>query len=215
MADRIQIGLSGIGKRFKRWIFKDVDLTLHSGVRYGVIGHNGVGKSTLLRIISGYTSPTLGHVSYTIDGSALDQQDAALMVGYTAPYVNLIDELTVREMLDFHMHFKTVYEAVSDINTFLSGINLLTHGDVLVGDLSSGLLQRLKVGMMIFSKTPVLLLDEPTSYLDLEGKKWYYDLVDEFIHDRLLVVASNDPEDLVQCEEMIDMVRFVPMKSTR
>jgi ABC-type multidrug transport system ATPase subunit len=137
------------------------------------------------------------------------------MVGYTAPYVNLIDELTVREMLDFHMRFKPVYEAVSDINTFLSRIRLLTHGDVLVGDLSSGLLQRLKVGMMIFSKTPVLLLDEPTSYLDLEGKKWYYDLVDEFIHDRLLVVASNDPEDLVQCEEMIDMLRFVPMKSTR
>jgi ABC-type multidrug transport system ATPase subunit len=212
MVDIVQIGLSGIGKRFNRWVFRDIDLELHSGVRYGVIGHNGVGKSTLLRIISGYMSPTEGRVTYLQDKNLLDPQRAALTVGYVAPYVSLISELTVREMLNFHLRFKPVFEAVSDIDTFLSRIHLQTHADVFVGDLSSGLMQRLKLGIMVLSRTMVLLLDEPTSYLDLAGKQWYYELVDEFATGRLIIVASNDPEDLVACEEMIDMVRYVPVR---
>ncbi len=212
MAELLQIGLSGIGKRFNRWVFREVDLELHSGVRYGVIGHNGVGKSTLLRIISGYMSPTEGQVTYLQNGKLLDPQRAALNVGYVAPYINLISELTVREMLNFHLRFKPVFEVVSDIDTFLHRIHLQTHADVFVGDLSSGLMQRLKLGIMVLSRTMVLLLDEPTSYLDLAGKQWYYELLDEFAPGRLVIVASNDPEDLVACEEMIDMVRYVPAR---
>ena len=66
MADAVEIELAHLGKRYKRWIFRDVDLVLHTSKRYGVIGRNGVGKSTLLRLISGYTSPTTGKVTFTL-----------------------------------------------------------------------------------------------------------------------------------------------------
>jgi ABC-type multidrug transport system ATPase subunit len=208
MADAVEIKLAQLGKRYKRWIFRDIDLVFLPSKRYGVIGRNGVGKSTLLRLISGYTSPTAGKVTYKLSGIQIDAQQSALLIGYSAPYINLIDELTVREMLEFHTSFKEVYPEVINLDKFLEKINLLSHRDFLVGDLSSGLMQRLKVGLTILTKTPVILLDEPSSYLDLPGKKWYNELLNEYSFNRLVIVASNDPEDVSECEEMIDMMQF-------
>jgi ABC-type multidrug transport system ATPase subunit len=214
MADAVEIELAHLGKRYKQWIFRDVDLVLYPSKRYGVIGRNGVGKSTLLRLISGYTSPTVGKVTFTLSGKPIDDQQAALMVGYTAPYINLIDELTVNEILEFHTSFKKVYPDVVNREVLLDKVNLSSHRDFLVGDLSSGLMQRLKLGLTILTMTPVILLDEPTSYLDLSGKKWYYDLLDEYARNRLVVVASNDPEDVLKCDQMIDMMDFAQADKT-
>ena len=110
MADRVQIELSKIGKRYKRWIFRDIDLIFQPAGTYGITGHNGIGKSTLLRVISGYTSPTSGLVKYNhATKGLLDAQTAATSIAFAAPYIDLIDELTVLEMINFHCSFKKVF----------------------------------------------------------------------------------------------------------
>lgn len=209
MVDPVQIELAKIGKRFKHWIFKDVNLVLEPSTQYGVIGRNGIGKSTLLRIISGYTSPSTGVVTYTQIGEKLDILSSASTVSFAAPYIDLIDELTVVEMLQFHRSFRKTFPELEQDENLLEAIELSAHKDVLVGDLSSGLMQRLKVGLMIVSKSSVLLLDEPTSYLDLSGKKWFHQLLGKYQNQRLVVIASNDPEDLVNADHNIDMQQFV------
>lgn len=210
MVDPVQIKLSRIGKRFKHWIFRDIDLLFHPSTFYGIVGHNGIGKSTLLRIISGYTSPTIGEVSYSDDRGKMDMQSAATNLSFAAPYIDLIEELTVREMISFHLSFKKVFSQLTDLEAILHEIELFAYQDTLVGDLSSGLMQRLKVGLMIITETPVLLLDEPTSYLDLKGKSWYHRLIEKYRAGRLVIVASNDPEDLVRVDHFVEMEQFVP-----
>lgn len=215
MADPVQIELTKIGKRFKSWIFRDIDLIFESSVFYGIVGHNGIGKSTLLRIISGYTSPTVGRVIYSSVHGPLDIQSAAGTVSYAAPYIDLIDELTVTEMVLFHQSFRKFFPALRQIEDILRVIELYKHRDTLVGDLSSGLMQRLKVGLMIVTESPVLLLDEPTSYLDLNGKQWYHQLLEKYRPGRLVIVASNDPDDLIRVDRFVNMEEFIPLASIK
>jgi len=205
MGDNVRIEISGVGKKYKRWIFRNVDLSLDPTIRYGVIGRNGIGKSTLLKIISGYTTPSAGRVSFLMNDNEVQEQQAALMVGFAAPYIDVIKELTVTEMVRFHGRFHNRRKGVGSIDEFLQIIQLTTHADVLAGDLSSGLMQRLKVGLVLLSETPIILLDEPTSYLDLSGKRWFYNLLEEFAGGRLVMIASNDPEDLETCQQLIDI----------
>jgi ABC-type multidrug transport system ATPase subunit len=210
MADTLEILLSGIGKRYKRWIFQDVSFQLQASQRHGIVGRNGAGKSTLLRIISGYTSPTSGEVHYRSNGISIDPQVAATKVSYAAPYIDLIEELTVSEHFTFHSNFHDFLPEIEGIDVFLDLVQLSSHRDILVSDLSSGLMQRLKVGLALLCQTPVLLLDEPTSYLDLEGKAWFKNLLDLYTDGRLVLIASNEPEDVSSCDHLIDIQQFVP-----
>ncbi|MCB0689827.1 MAG: ATP-binding cassette domain-containing protein [Saprospiraceae bacterium] len=213
MDDPVQIELRNIGKRFKHWIFRDINLTLTPSRSYGVVGHNGIGKSTLLRIISGYTAPSTGKVIYSVKGHVLDVHTAASKVSFAAPYIDVIEELTVLEMIRFHHSFKKFIVQTKSISDLLGLLELENHGDLMVGDLSSGLMQRLKVGLMIITQTPVLMLDEPTSYLDVKGKKWFHQLLGQFRDGRLVIIASNDPDDLTSVDESIDMLDFIHTKS--
>jgi ABC-type multidrug transport system ATPase subunit len=205
MANSFEIGLSDIGKKYKRWIFRDVNLRLEDSQRHAVIGQNGSGKSTLLKIISGYTSPTQGRVDFLEDGKKLDGLSAPKKVSYAAPYIDLIEELTVIELANFHANFQPLHRDVSKIQDFLTTVQLSSHGDIAVGDLSSGLMQRLKVGLALLSITPVLLLDEPTSYLDLQGKAWFKEMLERYASKRLVIIASNEKEDVASCQHVIDI----------
>ncbi|NND35316.1 MAG: ABC transporter ATP-binding protein [Saprospiraceae bacterium] len=210
MAEKTRISLSNIGKKYKHWVIKNVSIELSSAHHYGITGRNGAGKSTLLRIISGYTSPTLGKLSYFQENDIIDMHSAARMVSYAAPYIDLIEELTVSESYSFHAKFHSMQPLAQSLDGFLDGVQLKTHQDVLVGDLSSGLMQRLKVGLAILTDTPVLLLDEPTSYLDSYGKDWYRDLLNRHSDNRLLAIASNDQFDIYSCTNIIDIHNYVP-----
>ncbi len=207
MADNdLIITLSGVGKKYRRWVFKHIDFQFSSSSSYGIAGRNGTGKSTLMRIISGFLTPSRGTVTYQDGASSIALENFGTRVSFVAPYISIIEELTVEEQIKFHFRFQ---EVRSQTNTsILEMVKLNEHGRTLVSDLSSGMMQRLKLGLALVSDTPVLLLDEPTSYLDRENREWFHTMINQHRDNRLVIIASNDAEDLELCEEIIDVESF-------
>ncbi len=204
--DDLLITLSGVGKKYRRWVFKHIDFQFSSHSSYGIAGRNGTGKSTLMRIISGFLTPSRGTVAYQKKTLPIDMDKFGTHVSYVAPYISIIEELTVEEHIAFHFKFQQVHHLLE--KNVLELVKLKEHHKTLVSDLSSGMMQRLKLGLALFSSTPVLLLDEPTSYLDRENRVWFHTMINEYRDNRLVIIASNDPEDLELCEQIIDVESF-------
>lgn len=203
--DDLIITLSGVGKKYRRWVFKHIDFQFSSRSSYGIAGRNGTGKSTLMRIISGFLTPSRGTVTYQ-GGASNTLDNFGPRVSFVAPYISIIEELTVEEHIKFHFRFQQTRNMTGE--SVLEIVKLGEHGRTLVSDLSSGMMQRLKLGLALISSTPVLLLDEPTSYLDRENRKWFHTMINRYRDNRLVIIASNDPEDLELCEQIIDVESF-------
>lgn len=156
-------------------------------------GHNGSGKSTLLKIISGGLSASEGKVFYRKGDKDLSQLQVAEEVAYAAPYIHLIDDFTLQEMLEFHFRFKKM--KVSSLDAFMDILGLREHQHKSISKFSSGMMQRLKLSLAILSDTKILLLDEPTSYLDENAVSWYRQLLSENMEGRLVVIGSNQKHE--------------------
>lgn len=205
----MKISLEHISKKFQRyWIFKDINHHFASPGAYALLGDNGSGKSTLLRIISGMQTPSYGKVLYTND---LDQlipvNKIATDISFCAPAQELVEEFTFRELLDFHFTFK---KSVSNLSkediVALTGLKDAANKPIF--DYSSGMKQRVKLALAIFSDTPVLLLDEPCTNLDQAGVEQYRNWVDEYGTGRLVIVASNDPREYYFCRNTINVLDY-------
>lgn len=185
------INLSGIGKKFsKRWIFRNVNLSIGAGDRFAINGSNGSGKSTLLRIISGYLSPYEGTITWKAGNNNIPAADITRHLTYAAPYIDLIEPFTLLENVRFFCKMKPLQEGMSVEDMIV--ISGLEHAvDTPVSGLSSGMKQRLKLTMAFLADTSILLLDEPLSNLDAKGYAWYADLADRFLNKRIVLVCSN------------------------
>src|SRR5690606_35336190 len=99
----MKIELENIGRRFNReWIFKKVNYTFEQGNSYAVLGANGSGKSTLLQVISGSLSPSEGKISFLNEGKSIDAELIFKHISLAAPYLELIEEFTLTELIRFH-----------------------------------------------------------------------------------------------------------------
>ena len=203
------IELHHISKKYRSWIFKSVDYQFDPDRIYGIVGRNGSGKSTLLKIISGYTTPTKGQVRFIDQGKDLQADEWPMQIGYAAPYIGLIEELTVREQVEFHRRFKDFHNNLSP-DEFLRLAGMEAHQDKFLNQLSSGLMQRLKLALHILTDTPVLLLDEPTSYLDAASREWFERLLANYGQNRLVILATNDIQDQLLCAQTLDVEAFLP-----
>lgn len=189
----MEVTLQNLGKKFSRhWIFRAVNLNIPSGSRWAIVGPNGSGKSTLLQIMSGARVPSEGQVTFQLDKLNLPNERSFQRISIAAPYIELIEELTLKEMFAFHRKFKPFNKDL-DYQGFLELLNYPFKSDQVLKFYSSGMKQRIKLGLAIMSESDLVLLDEPCSNLDAQGKKWYQNLVDLYIGNRTLCVASNDP----------------------
>ena len=202
------VSLVDIGKKYHDWVFKGVNFTFQAPVRYGIIGKNGSGKSTLLKIISGFMTPSQGEIIYRdLPHQSVKIEEVFNFLNFTGPYVELIEELTVLEHIQFHIQFKSLFPGW-DIKSFLDRCQLKEHRHKVVQHLSSGLMQRLKLGLCMLSESRILMMDEPTSYLDEKGKSWFKSIFQECSNQRLVIVASNDKSDIALCEEVMDIESY-------
>jgi ABC-type multidrug transport system ATPase subunit len=197
-----------IGKKYrKEWIFRRVDLTLNAGTSYTFVGPNGSGKSTLLQLLAGSLPATEGTLTYSLNGKALDPDGWFRYVSMAAPYLELVEELTLDELLTFHQTFKSYKQGLTPDN--IADRLLLSHArNKQVKYFSSGMKQRVKLGLAFFSASPVVILDEPTANLDQQGVAWYHEQVRRLDANQLLLIGSNVPEEYDFCENVLDMTQW-------
>jgi len=200
-----EIRVNKLSKRFGyQWIIRDFDGIFSSDRIYGIAGNNGSGKSTLIKMFSGFLSPSSGDIRYTVAGKSVQISQIFHFVSLAGPYTDLINEFTLQEMFTFHQKFKKLKDPIS-YREFEDVIQLTGQKGKLLQHFSSGMKQKIQLGLALLSDTPILLLDEPTAFLDKTAKIWFAELIVKHAADRLVFIASNDPFDIGLCNEVIDL----------
>ncbi len=201
----MNIECQSVSKRYTlNWIFKELSASFTGPGIYGIAGSNGSGKSTLLSLISGYLSPSKGTISYTLNGQAIERESIFTYMSIAAPYIEVIEEYTVGELLRVYGKLKPL-EQHMDTKEFLNIAYLEKDRKKPIKYFSSGMKQRMQLLLALKTDVPFLLLDEPSSFLDVKAKDWFYQLVDTYKKSKLIIMASNDEDDLRCCEQLITM----------
>lgn len=205
----MKIELANIGRRFNReWIFRAVNYSFESGTSYAILGPNGSGKSTLLKVIVGNLTPSEGTITYTHHGEAIAVEEIFSQTAIATPYVELIEEFTLREQLEFHFKFKAFLPGFS-AETVIALLGLEKSLDKAIRHFSSGMKQRVKLVLACCSDARIVLLDEPTSNLDLAGEAWYLELIARTnTPERILIICSNQPKEYAFCQAQINLTDF-------
>lgn len=156
------IGLEHVSLSFAtKNIFNDATIGVNEGDRIGIVGKNGDGKSTLLRLFAGSQTPDEGRVS----------KRSGIAVGFLNQYDSLDDNATVRQAaLDNREEYEWASQTSSReiVQTLLNGISLESH----IGDLSGGQRRRVDLARLLLRDWDILLLDEPTNHLDMLTIHW-------------------------------------------
>jgi ABC-type multidrug transport system ATPase subunit len=205
----VKIILTNVAKKYhKEWIFKNLNYEITPNKPLGIVGNNGSGKSTLLQLIASLTYPTQGNIKYYLNNKTINEDKLYLLSSFAAPYQELLEELTLIEHVKFHLKFKSFRNNLS-VNQFIELINLSLHQNKPVYNFSSGMKQRLKLGLAILSDTPFLFLDEPTSNLDNDGIAWFKNILSNHLTHRITLISSNHhPDELFCCTQFIDVREY-------
>ncbi|RYU79051.1 ABC transporter ATP-binding protein [Hymenobacter persicinus] len=204
----MRIEATGLGKRFQReWIFRGLTYIFEPGSATAILGPNGSGKSTLLNTISGQLLASEGALTYEHAGRPVAVEDVPQVLAYCAPYLEVIEELTLTELLQFHTRFKPLRPGCSP-GRLIELMYLEKSRHKLVRDFSSGMKQRLKLALALYADSPLLLLDEPTTNLDRAGVAWYREHVHATAPGRLVLVSSNVPEEYDFCSQQLSITDF-------
>ncbi|WP_433902147.1 ABC transporter ATP-binding protein [Sphingobacterium puteale] len=205
----MEITLKDIGRRYNsEWIFRHINYRFEPGKSYAVLGQNGSGKSTLLKVLSGSLSSSEGELIYTDGERIIGIDQIYKQLSIAAPYIELIEEFTLRELFDFHFQFKPYLQGF-DKGSVLNLLGLENALDKEIKYFSSGMRQRVKLVLACCSNTDLVLLDEPTSNLDTAGEEWYLDLIGRTKRDfRLFIICSNQKKEYEFCDERISIIDF-------
>lgn len=181
------VGLKNIGHRFgPQWLFRNLNAEFEDGRVHAVIGANGAGKSTLAQIIAGFVRPLEGLVLGPNPELARDE------VAICAPWCDLFDELSVQQCIEFQLKVKPTSLGVT-VSQMLHEIELESHAEKSVHQLSSGMRQRLKLALALSADCQLLVLDEPFTNLDARWTAWFQQSIRQSTN-KCVVIASNSVE---------------------
>lgn len=204
----MKINLENIGRRFNReWIFNEVNYDFVIGSSYAILGANGSGKSTLLQVIAGSLTPSVGIVTYQHQARYIEVENIYQHISLAGPYLELIEEFTLQEVIDFHFNFKK-YIPGTNSSDLIELLGFQRARNKPVRNFSSGMKQRVKLALAVCSDTPILLLDEPTANLDKQGIKWYGELIENYTSNRLVIVCSNQEHEYYFCDHHLHVKDF-------
>ncbi|MCK9481194.1 MAG: ATP-binding cassette domain-containing protein [Bacteroidia bacterium] len=199
----MQLVLENISKSFEnKVLFKNKHFVLKQGESYAVSGKNGSGKTTLLKIVMGYMQPDSGTVSWQYEHASnapVQFQDFA----FAGIQEQLFDDLTIQESIKFHFKFRNPI-----CDNYLENIRAVFPPTLFtkkVNQLSAGWINRLKLVLAIFSKSKVLILDEPFSNMDVEGIEQMKAVISDNLNNRILIVAGNREEEFNLCKNRINL----------
>ena len=189
------ITVSNLGKRFNReWIFRGLTAKFTPGNIYAITGPNGSGKSTLMQVLWGQVPPSQGIIEFKTDNAHIALEEAFKHISLATPYMDLLEDLTLQEHLEFHFTFKKPMSGLSAQDLMLK-LEMAAAANKPIKQFSSGMKQRLKLGLALFSDSEVLFLDEPTTNLDEAASSWYRNNLKAVANDKVVFVATNQASD--------------------
>ena len=194
-----------------RRIFSGVDLELFSGDILAITGANGSGKSTLLMTLAGVLQPTNGEVKLTLAEQVIPREQHALHIGLVAPYVNVYEDLTLRENLRFIAKARSMNSYPMRIESTVAEVGLTAHIDEPVRTYSTGMQQRVRLAAALYHEPKILLLDEPTLGLDPKGKEIIRKVVAGAKQaGHVVVIASNSEDEIAMADQILCIEDYAP-----
>lgn len=198
------IVLAQVTKRFGRvTALDDVALTVEPGEFLALAGHNGAGKTTLFKIVLGLLKPTNGNVS--VLGGEPGRADALSAIGFLPENVVFTGNTTGRELLRFYASLKHAPRAQCD--KLLEQVGLTAAASRRVKTYSKGMRQRLGLAQMLLGQPRLLILDEPTTGLDPESRRHFYELIEQRRAAGATVVLSSHA--LADFEDKADRIALL------
>ncbi len=200
----MRIKINNLTKKYNRQeVFSDVSWQPEMGKCNLVTGPNGSGKSTLLRLICGLERPTAGTIDLTKDTSELTAAGVKKITGLLTPDLALYRHLTALENLQFFAKLGGYFLTTAELKDKLAEVGLNSSADTPLAAFSTGMKQRLKLAYVILKRPALLLLDEPNTNLDSEGKQVVNKIISEYKAKSIVILATNDQEEVGQYGENI------------
>jgi ABC-type multidrug transport system ATPase subunit len=195
------ISAHDLSKKFNRkWVFKNLSLTIELGETIGITGNNGSGKSTLALTLLGYMIPDKGKIIY---GHSDETSAPQNLFSFAGPYLDLPEFLTLAEVFKFHFSFTPLHTSLT-LEEALNLVNLPGSPETPFSHFSSGMKQKTRLALAFFTDRPGMILDEPLSNLDASGKAWYGEMIKKFGTKKTTLVFSNSqPEELAPCGRIV------------
>lgn len=205
----MKLELKNLGRRFnKEWIFRGVNAVIDAQNPTVLFGHNGSGKSTLLKLLSASELPSEGEIVYSTSENIISPENIYKHIGMAAPYMELPEEYTLGELLTFNLKFKPfINNYTKEDIASIAYLEDAFHKQIKV--FSSGMKQRLKLALALFTENKIILLDEPTSNMDERGVQWYKSQVEEATKGKTVIICSNaHVEEHFFCTQEIDINQY-------
>lgn len=204
----VEIRLNDVSQRFEgREVLHQLTHSFHGGRVTAIAGANGSGKSTLLRLAARLMLPSAGTVETFLDGAPVTGADYRRLLAMTTPEMELYTRLTVRENLIFLLSARGGSCEDADLQELLARVGL--PAEVLprmVGQLSAGMRQRVRLAVVLGTDAEVWLLDEPGLALDEQGRALLLSETRAAAkRGRLILWATNEPEERKAADACFDL----------
>ncbi len=191
-----------------RTILRGLDLAVHAGEIYALLGANGAGKSTALNLFLGFLRPQSGTVRVQGTDPAIEPAKARRQLAYIPENVALYEHLSARENVAYLLHLAGQRDRDASIGDALAaaGLDPSAH-DRRVGGFSKGMRQKVSIGLAVARKVPALLLDEPTSGLDPQAAADFHALLASLRAQGVAVLMVT--HDLLGAVDIADRIGFL------
>lgn len=207
---RVAIEAQSLRKVFGDFVaVKQVDLTIHYGEVYGLLGANGAGKTTMIKMLCGLLEPSRGRMSLAGQRHNLRSSAVRQKLGYMSQRFTLYDDLTIQQNLEFYCGVYQVprSQRPQKINWVLTICGLLGQENLLTGQLPGGWKQRVAFGASVMHEPEILFLDEPTSGVDPLARRQFWRLINDFAQQgTAILVTTHYLEEAEQCHRLGFMV---------
>lgn len=195
----------GLRKAYSDVVAVDgLDLEVGTGECFGLLGPNGAGKTTTIEICEGLLAPDSGEVEVLGRRWETDGRDLRELLGIQLQETQLSEKLTVEETLKL---FQSFYREPQDIGNVIDKVELGEKRSSRVGGLSGGQKQRLAVACALVGNPQLLFLDEPTTGLDPQSRRQFWDLIEKFQAEGKTIVLTT--HYMEEAERLCDRVAIV------